>query len=626
MTIATTLSRIRIGPRIYAGFLFVLMLVVLVSVVAYTSADNARGYFDNLKTIRDRETAILELDRAVVTLQRSAENYTFTGNESVARRVREDIQQLTRRLGAVDAVLAGPREHGLLDRMGRHFDVYADTFANAVTERTLRQELVQTGFADTLAAFSAAVREVRQQVPDSPTVLALETDMRAAELNLYRYLHDPQYNLLVDAKRTLDQRIRQFEGSAPTDSSEAHGAARARLVASVRRFQREFTRTVQATRSYLYLIGVVMAGEAQEFRYVSSQLRDAVLRQGEPIATRIAQATDDGKRTATLASIVAVLSALLISWLIARSISIPIAQMTQTFEKLADGDDDASIPALARGDEIGIMAQAANVFREKNQETRQLLRQAQELTEKLDEHKRELERSNDELEQFVYTVSHDLKSPIVTSLGFIGMMRKLADRGKVDKAMAKLDTLERANRRMSQLIEDLLDLSRVGRVDRDLTRLDMNILLRDLVEGMQKKLSDGGLRVVIDADLPPVMANESRVLQVFDNLIGNAMKYAVTEDGGTVTIGGAVIEDEVRFFVQDDGPGIQPQFHERVFGLFQRLQTDKKGTGIGLAIVMKVMQFHRGRVWIESSGDGDGARFWLAFPIEDRRAAHGEAA
>ena len=110
------------------------------------------------------------------------------------------------------------------------------------------------------------------------------------------------------------------------------------------------------------------------------------------------------------------------------------------------------------------------------------------------------------------------------------------------------------------------------------------------------------------------MANATRVSQVFDNLIANARKYGRQGDRCEIRIGAVQDKDAVCFYVRDFGPGIAPQYHDRVFALFQRLESAKSGTGIGLSIVHKVMKNHDGKVWIESQGDNTGCTFWLRFP------------
>jgi two-component system sensor kinase FixL len=143
----------------------------------------------------------------------------------------------------------------------------------------------------------------------------------------------------------------------------------------------------------------------------------------------------------------------------------------------------------------------------------------------------------------------------------------------------------------------------------------MNLLLQTLQEEKQRGFQNAHISLTVEKNVPFIYGNESRVLQVFENLLSNALKYAVKPEGSTVTVGGIRKENEVLFYVKDDGPGIEPDFHEKIFGLFQRLDNSVEGTGIGLAVVKKVMQFHQGKVWVESS-PGNGATFWLSFPAE----------
>jgi signal transduction histidine kinase len=241
---------------------------------------------------------------------------------------------------------------------------------------------------------------------------------------------------------------------------------------------------------------------------------------------------------------------------------------------------------------------------------------AKEMTRELEEKSKDLARSNEELEQFVYTVSHDLKSPIVTSMGFISIIRKLADQGKYEQAVAKLDRVAGANERMSQLIRDLLELSRVGRVDSDKKLLDLNELLGNFAENQSIRLRSSGFTFEITSDLPVIYANESRILQVFENILSNALKYVHNDEGGRLEIHAAEDEDWQYIFCKDNGPGIPSEFHKKIFGLFYRLDTTAQGTGVGLAVVQKIMRFHGGDIQVEpqSGTEGEGAVFRLAFP------------
>jgi two-component system sensor kinase FixL len=165
------------------------------------------------------------------------------------------------------------------------------------------------------------------------------------------------------------------------------------------------------------------------------------------------------------------------------------------------------------------------------------------------------------------------------------------------------------------LIDDLLQLSRVGRLDLDLETIDLTSLVQSISDNLAVQIQNHKIDIHIESHMPTVMADRMRVFQVFENLIINAIKYAGHVENPKIEIGGIVFEKETHFFVKDNGPGIAPEYHKKIFGLFQRLESDKRGTGVGLTIVSRVMQLHEGRVWVESEV-GKGSTFWLAFPKE----------
>lgn len=262
-------------------------------------------------------------------------------------------------------------------------------------------------------------------------------------------------------------------------------------------------------------------------------------------------------------------------------------------------------------DELEMVNDSLNEEIEKRKRSEDALKSYQ---AKLEANRRELARSNEELEQFVYTVAHDLKAPLVTSMGFIRMIKDFAEKGEYKKAISKLDQVIQANTRMGQLINDLLELCRVGRIAEEKQYLDMNVILKSFKESLRNRLEKEGFNLVLESAYPTIYANESRVLQVFENLMSNAYKYGRSASGeNVVKIGSRENEDEYLFSITDNGQGIPREYHEKIFGLFYRLDNDMDGTGVGLAVVRKVLQFHEGRVWVESEV-GKGATFWLAFP------------
>jgi signal transduction histidine kinase len=176
-----------------------------------------------------------------------------------------------------------------------------------------------------------------------------------------------------------------------------------------------------------------------------------------------------------------------------------------------------------------------------------------------------------------------------------------------------VDRLERAAGRMNDLINDLLQLSRIGRVTHQAEPVDVGQLVREIADYLQPRLEEAGATLDIAPDLPSVMADRVRLSEVFDNLLTNAIKYGCDGPNPRITMGSQIMEGEVRFFVRDNGPGIPADYHDRIFGLFQRLDSSREGTGVGLAIVARILQVLGGRAWVESA-PGTGAAFWIALP------------
>jgi signal transduction histidine kinase len=228
----------------------------------------------------------------------------------------------------------------------------------------------------------------------------------------------------------------------------------------------------------------------------------------------------------------------------------------------------------------------------------------------------ELATKNEEMEQFLNTVSHDLKNPIVTCLGLLGMVRTDLQAGNTNETLDSVARIERSVTRMRHLIEDLLNLSRIGRVRFELTTVSLLQMIRTIREELTPRLTEAGVVLDIADDLPTVKADERWMTEVFENLITNALKYGCDNLHPRITVGCANTEGEARIFVRDNGRGIDPKDHAQIFEPFKRLRSDKEGSGMGLAIVVRIVKMHGGRVWIESQ-PGQGAAFWVALPMAE---------
>ena len=229
---------------------------------------------------------------------------------------------------------------------------------------------------------------------------------------------------------------------------------------------------------------------------------------------------------------------------------------------------------------------------------------------------RKLESQNAELERFTYTVSHDLKAPLVTIRGYLGYLEKDAKNGNLDRMEDDIRRIERATDRMQILLKDLLELSRIGRLMNPAVEIEFGTLAREVVDMVTGALDAKGVQVVIAPDLPSVYGDRQRLLEVVQNLVDNAAKFMGDQPDPRIEIGQRGEEDdEPIFFVRDNGIGIAPEYHEEVFGLFNKLNPKIDGTGVGLALVKRIIEFHGGRIWVESEA-GKGSTFYFTLPTK----------
>ncbi len=221
----------------------------------------------------------------------------------------------------------------------------------------------------------------------------------------------------------------------------------------------------------------------------------------------------------------------------------------------------------------------------------------------------ELEAKNAELERFTYTVSHDLKSPLITIGGFVGFLEKDALLG--DKERIKVDAahIHNALTRMQRLLDELLELSRVGRIMNPPETVSFEAIACEAVQSAYGRIEACGAEVDIAPDLPTVCGDRVRLVEVVQNLVDNACKFMGEQSQPRVEIGVRHSDMEPVFYVRDNGIGIEPQYHSKVFGLFDKLDAQTEGTGVGLALVKRIVETHGGKIWIESEGLGHGSTF-----------------
>ena len=225
-----------------------------------------------------------------------------------------------------------------------------------------------------------------------------------------------------------------------------------------------------------------------------------------------------------------------------------------------------------------------------------------------------LEGKNAELERFTYTASHDLKSPLITIKGFVGRLEADIGAGDVEGAARDMAYINGATDKIYRLLDELLRLARVGYSAKPSENIALSDLAREALE-----LAEGGMRpdrttVDIAPNLPVVRGDRVRLLEVFQNLLDNAIKFTRDEPHAHIEVGVRRDGDQPVYFVSDNGVGIDERHAKQVFDLFNRIDTSKEGTGVGLTVAKRVVEVHGGRIWVEPMESGHGSRFCFTLP------------
>ncbi|MEU4621801.1 ATP-binding protein [Actinoplanes sp. NPDC023801] len=319
------------------------------------------------------------------------------------------------------------------------------------------------------------------------------------------------------------------------------------------------------------------------------------------------------------AAIVILVTGVLLLILLDRLVSRPITHLADQVRQVAAGDYDRHIDTSSYGspDLIGL---AEDVDRMRQQiaselrEVRGARQQVEWINQQLQSQAEELTRSNRDLEQFAYVASHDLQEPLRKVASFCQLLQRRYAGELDERADQYISFAVDGAQRMQRLINDLLAFSRIGRLTTGFTDVDLNKVLGDVQSQLEARAGDQA--EVNWSDLPTVEGEEPLLTTLFVNLVGNSLKFRRPDVPPVITISASREDREWRINVRDNGIGIEAEFADKVFVIFQRLHARDayEGTGIGLAIVKKIVEYHGGRIWLDVDVP-EGASIWFTLPV-----------
>lgn len=309
-----------------------------------------------------------------------------------------------------------------------------------------------------------------------------------------------------------------------------------------------------------------------------------------------------------IGGLVLIIIGVVAAWIMSRNISMPLAELTSAATAISAGDYSGTVDVY-RKDELGELANAFNIMATK------VYKMHRELERKVAERTQQLENANKELEAFSYSVSHDLRTPLRAISGYSIMLKEDYEDKLDAEGLRIIGNVIGNAKMMGQLIDELLAFSKLGKKELALTKVDMKHLAETAVKELLSHEESGKYSISVDAAMPQAEGDNSMLKQVMMNLVGNAIKYSSTKPKPAIKIGAKEEPDRTIYYVQDNGVGFDMAYSGKLFGVFQRLHSIEEfpGTGVGLALVKRIIDKHKGQVWADAV-KGEGATFYFTLP------------
>ncbi len=627
----------RISTRIYAG-LGILSTLFIVSVAcslwgSIKIAGNSRSQLDAQVSVG----LIQEIDALVADLHRMVTSFTATGDEATAMEARRTGNILAEKLFAGLSENNRDATYSHLEKMRKLLASYMENYEQLVQERRLRLQLVN----ERLLPLGEEIRDDQEQLAVllrsydggrySSLVVRSSKDISTAETACLRYLIEPDSQIAREVLDALDQATGKLQVLLDAEVVETH-LHTLEIIDMITEFQRVVIRTTQATRSFMTIVNVVMAGEAAEFSYQSRRARKIAEEQLAALAKQNQiQITETLTLTLALCAS-AILIGACVAWLLIRSIVKPVSAITATLIQLTQGVEVETIPGLDRSDDIGDMARAANVFRQRNRQTicdseqlRQNNAQYQELLTEFRLLAQEASVANESKSEFLANMSHEIRTPMTAIIGFGEVLLEHTPSGEAYDAA---NTIVRNANHLLEIINDILDLSKIeaGKMTIEMVHFDPRELVRDVEQLMRVRADAKHLQLSVDFDQQTpntILSDPTRVRQILVNLVGNAIKF--TELGAVNIRVNYLPEAEIMTFeVTDTGIGMDEAQIDKLFKPFCQADSSTTrrfgGTGLGLSICKRLTSLLGGDISVESI-PGLGTSFRVAIAIEHTTTA-----
>lgn len=651
MKLLASIKKLSVAGRISLGFAIVLLLHVSIAVLGHYGLVKANQDREKQDRLRAQVETFIEIDRLVGELQRNVLLFAYGGYKGPENRAKELQNQLSQKLKLVRQFDA-QEDANTIDGMEKDLATHREIFDAVIVDRAKRRELVDVKLHLAGIRFNEQLNAAASDDLEGDSIqMATQEAFRSAQFYAMKYVHSPDSLYVRTTKLQLD-RVKDL-----LDSQKESGAwdqeQLAKLNETVGEYELNFIQMVQTTRGYLHLVNVVLAGHSQELNYLAKDMRQNYLHKVEELSKTIEQDSERFGLASNLFSVLTIALGIAASWCIQRNISPPLRAITQTFDRLARGEQCPVIPGSDRQDELGRLAMAAQVFHDKAAQTQELLVEVNRM--------RDMERSHahsqklESLGQLASGIAHEINTPLQCVAANVEFLEESQDilfhviencshllDGTPDQQQSGLERLQEklrsrefrlakaeapsaatdaadAVRRVVDIISAMKSFSHPD------GNRSVNANINGLVEGACKlsrhQWKDcADLSLELGNDLPSIAVQPAEISQVLINLLVNASDAIQSNRDESAERGRIVIrtrsdEEGIVIEVEDNGPGIPESIQSRIFDPFFTTKDVGQGTGQGLSLAYDVIvRRHEGHVDVISSDSG--TRFVLTLPVK----------
>jgi signal transduction histidine kinase/CheY-like chemotaxis protein len=580
--------------------LTILVTVILVQVILTLSTGSqlSSGH-EKVQTSAAAVELVLKLERDIIDLQRNVLIYKATASTSAASRFSHLVDEVRTDLMILEEKAQETSYNAeyldYINRLKNHLDDYIENFESVIDSKTEQETLLKAEIEPRFRAIETKL-EVTGDIG-----IGDRFHLAAAERAMFRYLSEPGYTALEDFKlqlKSINRLTKPPEFGVTIDE-----------------LNKDFLKLTQLTRSYIFLLNVVMAGTANEFLYLTKEMINIAHKERNAIQAGVDHSEYMATTRNNLIAIACVFLAILLAAMINRGIIQPIKNITEVFGQIISGATVKSIPGIERRDEIGKLSQAAGIFYEHSMIQRRL-------NQELRAAKQKAEEATQSKSLFLANMSHEIRTPMNGVLGLIQLCLKT---DLTDSQRNYLVNAAHSSGLLVGIINDILDFSKIeaGKLELEQVPFELEEVISNTLSSVRENANDKGLNLIL-LTKPLVkttyIGDPLRISQVLLNLLNNAVKFTET---GTVTLEIQSIDTDgdtpdLTFDIHDSGIGMEEQKLSAIFDAFTQADdsTSRRfgGTGLGLSIVNQLVMLMEGKISV-SSKIGVGSTFTVRLPL-----------